>query len=239
MDGSEDDVLAFFEKHFSDAMPLLPTLLDDWFSRPTSPLCTVRCSPFNHGGAGERFTSLLWASFRSCLLCSFLVGFGDAALLIGDAAHAIVPFYGQGCNSAFEDCALLDDLWDTCGGDTAAIFREFSEKRKRHVDAIGDLAIEHYHELANKVTPPMSTQVWRAWNGWVESNYIFRKLVPAYTSLYHAVSFSHDGYDDARSKGVAAEEYLGKVSAVAAAGVVAAAGLAVAASALQRRQAAI
>jgi hypothetical protein len=168
-----------------------------------------------------------------------IVGSGDgAALLIGDAAHAIVPFYGQGCNSAFEDCSLLDELWDACGGDTAEIFHEFSEKRKRHVDAIGDLAIEHYHELANKVTPPMRTQVWRYWNSWVEDNYIFRKLVPTYTSLYHAVSFSHDGYDDARAKGIAAEEYLGKVSALTAAGVVAAAGLAVAASLLQRRQAA-
>lgn len=205
---TEDNVLSFFNQHFSDAIPLLPTLLDDWFSRPTSPLCTVRCSPFNHGGA---------------------------ALLIGDAAHAIVPFYGQGCNSAFEDCALLDDLWESCGADTAEVFREFSEKRKRHVDAIGDLAIEHYHELANKVTPPLSTQVWRAWNGWVEGNYIFRKMVPTYTSLYHAVSFSHDGYDDARSKGVAAEEYLGQVSAVVAAGVLAVAAMV----AVQRRQAAV
>jgi|EP01046_Picozoa_sp_COSAG06_P017713 kynurenine 3-monooxygenase len=71
--------------------------------RPTSPLCTVRCAPFNHGGA---------------------------ALLIGDAAHAIVPFYGQGCNSAFEDVSLLDKLWEEHKHDTAEVFRAFSDQRK-------------------------------------------------------------------------------------------------------------
>jgi kynurenine 3-monooxygenase len=90
-------------KHFSDAIELLPTLLTDWFARPTSPLCTVRCAPFNYGGA---------------------------ALLIGDAAHAIVPFYGQGCNAAFEDVSLLDELWKAHSNDTAEIFRAFSNQRK-------------------------------------------------------------------------------------------------------------
>lgn len=90
-------------KHFSDAIELLPTLLTDWFDRPTSPLCTVRCAPFNYGGA---------------------------ALLIGDAAHAIVPFYGQGCNSAFEDVSLLDELWEAHRHDTADVFQAFSAQRK-------------------------------------------------------------------------------------------------------------
>lgn len=63
----------------------------------------MRCAPFNYGGA---------------------------ALLIGDAAHAIVPFYGQGCNAAFEDVSLLDELWKAHNNDTAEIFRAFSNQRK-------------------------------------------------------------------------------------------------------------
>ena len=122
---TEVDVLSFFKEQFSDAIPLLPTLLKDWFARPVSPLCTVRCSPFNYGGA---------------------------ALLIGDAAHAIVPFYGQGCNAAFEDCVLLDELWKEHDGSTDAIFRAFSAQRKPHVDAIGELAVEHYHVSWNPIT---------------------------------------------------------------------------------------
>ena len=122
---TEVDVLSFFKEQFCDAIPLLPTLLKDWFARPVSPLCTVRCSPFNYGGA---------------------------ALLIGDAAHAIVPFYGQGCNAAFEDCVLLDELWKEHDGSTDAIFRAFSAQRKPHVDAIGELAVEHYHVSWNPIT---------------------------------------------------------------------------------------
>ena len=162
-----------------------PNLLQEWFANPTSPLCTVRCNPFNHGGT---------------------------AVLIGDAAHAIVPFYGQGCNCAFEDVRLLDQLWQEHGGNTARVFDQFSRQRKTHVDAIADLAIEHYHELANKVVRPLPQRVQLKVQAAVESSWFFQLCSPGYTSLYHAVSFSHLGYAEAQRKGVESEVWLQQVA---------------------------
>ena len=158
-----------------------------------------------------------------------------------------MPFYGQGCNAAFEDCVLLDELWKEHDGSTDAIFRAFSAQRKPHVDAIGELAVEHYHvscnpitavflavqkrrvaqgvplpqELANKVTPSWTTRAWRAFSGVVEESTIFRKAIaPGYTSLYHAVSFGRElGYADARKLGLASEEHLDRASMVLAGGL--------------------
>ena len=152
---TKEQVMKFFQRHFNDAIPLLPQLLEDWFRNPTSPLCTVRCNPFNYGGA---------------------------AVLIGDAAHAIVPFYGQGCNSAFEDCTLIAELWDEHNGDTAQVFAHFSSVRKQHVDAIADLAVEHYHELANKdVQPTLSFgRIKQRLDATVAANWLFRMVRHAY-----------------------------------------------------------
>ena len=118
---------AFFEDTFPDTMALIPDLEDEFFANPTGELGTVRSAPWNYG---------------------------DKALLIGDAAHAVVPFHGQGMNCAFEDCAALDDLVAAHGDDWETIFANLSELRKPDADAIADMALENYVEMRDTVRDP-------------------------------------------------------------------------------------
>jgi kynurenine 3-monooxygenase len=120
-------VLAFFGEQFPDALPLMPTLLEDFFANPTGALGTVRCSPWNYG---------------------------DTALLLGDAAHAIVPFFGQGMNCAFEDVVELDRCIDESGGDWKHAFAVCAERRKPNADAIADMALENFIEMRDRVADP-------------------------------------------------------------------------------------
>jgi kynurenine 3-monooxygenase len=127
-----DDAAAFFEREFWDAVPLLPTLADDYASHPVGHLGTVHCRPWS---------------------------FADRVLLVGDAAHAIVPFHGQGMNAAFEDCVVLDELIgrhaDARGGhDWPAIFAGFERERAPNARAIAEMALENYREMRDDVRDP-------------------------------------------------------------------------------------
>lgn len=118
------DVDRFFEKHYPDAIGLLePDFDDEFVSGPTGELGTVRCSPWY---------------------------LGDRALLVGDAAHGIVPFFGQGLNSGFEDCAVLWNLL-AAHHDLGHVFELFFDARKTNTDAIADLAVENFTEMRDKV----------------------------------------------------------------------------------------
>ncbi len=121
---TEEQVTAFFKEQMPDAYDMMPSLLTDFFSNPTSSLVTVRCFP--------------WVK-------------SDKVALLGDAAHAIVPFYGQGMNCSFEDCAVMDDCIEKYGMDWNKIFAEYQNLRKPNADAIADLAIQNYYEMADKV----------------------------------------------------------------------------------------
>jgi kynurenine 3-monooxygenase len=121
---TEELVTAFFKEQMPDAYDMMPSLLTDFFSNPTSSLVTVRCFP--------------WVK-------------SDKVALLGDAAHAIVPFYGQGMNCSFEDCAVMDDCIEKYGMDWNKIFAEYQNLRKPNADAIADLAIQNYYEMADKV----------------------------------------------------------------------------------------
>lgn len=123
---TKEDVLAFFKKDFPDAVSLMPTLAEDFFANPTGALVTVKCSPWNNG----------------------------TTVLMGDAAHAIVPFFAQGMNSGFEDCAVLNSLIKSDKPDWAGIFAEFSRLRKPNADAIADMAVENFFEMRDGVTNP-------------------------------------------------------------------------------------
>ncbi len=121
---TEKKMMEFFNAHFSDAVALMPTLAHDYFNNPSSSLVTVKCFPWS---------------------------VSDKVLLLGDAAHAIVPFYGQGMNCGFEDCVVLDQLMDQYGDDWKTVFTEFEQTRKPDGDAIGDLAISNFVEMRDKV----------------------------------------------------------------------------------------
>lgn len=124
---TKEKVKSFFEKTFTDAVPLIPTLEEDFFTNPTSSLVTVRCYPW----------------IRE-----------DKFALIGDAAHGIVPFFGQGMNCGFEDCSVLNDLMDVHGEDWKTILSEYQQLRKPDGDAIAELALNNFIEMRDKVADP-------------------------------------------------------------------------------------
>ena len=120
---SEASVNAFFQQHFADAALLMPQLAKDFLAHPTGIMGTVRCDHWSHQ---------------------------DQLLLIGDAAHAITPFHGQGMNCAFEDCRELDSLLQK-HDDWAEAFAEFDRSRHPNVNAIADMALENYEEMRDTV----------------------------------------------------------------------------------------
>ena len=121
------EVEQFFQSRFPDVVPLLPNLSENFFANPTGAMVTIKCSPWH---------------------------VHDRALLLGDAAHAIVPFFGQGINCGFEDCTVLLDLLDRCDADWKRVFREFEKSRKANTDAIADLAVENFVEMRDRVADP-------------------------------------------------------------------------------------
>jgi kynurenine 3-monooxygenase len=156
------EVETFFADWFADSLPLIDRLTEEFFENPTSHLVTVKCEPWNFGNA----------------------------LLIGDAAHAIVPFYGQGMNAGFEDCTLLDAMMDDWQGDWSGLFREFSRHRVKDGNAIAELAQRNFVEMRDLVADPM---------------FLLRKKiaanldgkVPAFMPVYSMVSFSSTPYSEA------------------------------------------
>lgn len=119
-------VAKFFHSRFPDAVPLMPNLADNFFANPTGAMVTIKCSPWHEG----------------------------RTLLLGDAAHAIVPFFGQGINCGFEDCTSLLELVDQYGADWQRVFSQFENARKINTDAIADLAVENFVEMRDRVADP-------------------------------------------------------------------------------------
>lgn len=119
-----EKVKEFFQLNFTDAFEMMPGLTEEFFGNPTSSLVTVRCFPWVRE---DHFT------------------------LIGDAAHAIVPFFGQGMNCGFEDCSVLDELIEKHKDDWKTILSEFQSLRKPDGDAIAELALNNFIEMRDKV----------------------------------------------------------------------------------------
>ena len=126
---SPELVHEYFNKEFPDVVEMIPNLADEFFTNPIGPLGTVKCSPWN--------------------------AFGKV-LLLGDAAHAIVPFYGQGMNASFEDVVVFDEILEKYvpsqpsqreGVNWEMIFKEYEALRKKDTDAIADLAVDNFHEM--------------------------------------------------------------------------------------------
>ena len=117
----------FFAERFADALPLMPQLRENYSGNPTGSMVTIRSAPWQVDGR---------------------------VLLLGDSAHAIVPFFGQGMNCAFEDCTVFLELLDRHGPDWARLFQEFEQARKPSTDAIADMALENFIEMRDRVADP-------------------------------------------------------------------------------------
>lgn len=124
---TKDDVQEFFQRVFPDVLPHMQTLTEDFFENPTGSLVTVKCAPWHIGG-------------QACLM--------------GDAAHAIVPFFGQGMNCGFEDCSVLDELLENSEEKWDEVFTRFHNMRKENTDAIADMAVENFIEMRDKTADP-------------------------------------------------------------------------------------
>jgi len=120
---TEEKAQEFFETFFPDIIPMVPDLAAQFLRNPSSPLMSVWMSPFH---------------------------FEDKALVLGDAAHAVTPFFGQGMNSSFEDACLLDELMDEFNDDIGKAFAEFSKRRVKSAHALTDLCIAHAKELGDE-----------------------------------------------------------------------------------------
>lgn len=168
-------VTAFFSRVFPDALPLMPQLETEFFENPTASLVTIRCFP--------------WAE-------------QDHTLLLGDAAHAIVPFYGQGMNAGFEDCTILNELLHQHGHDWGRIFRAFEDLRKPNTDAMADLAVYNFQEMRDRVADPRFLLQKK-----IESK-ISAQYPDKWLPLYSQVTFSSLPYAEALANGQAQEQIM-------------------------------
>lgn len=158
---TSEDVLAFFKEQFPDALPLMPTLTEDYNTNPTSSLITTRIYPWSYQ---------------------------DKSCLIGDAAHAIVPFYGQGMNAGFEDCSVLWELLDQHGEDWETILKTFQKLRKPNADAVSELALANFVEMRDKVADARFLERKK-----IEKD-LGKRYPGVFNSVYEMVSFSHTPY---------------------------------------------
>ncbi len=164
---TDDDVRRFFDEEFPDAVPLMPDLLEDFKTNPTGSLVTVRCAP--------------WV-------------YQDKVALVGDAAHAVVPFYGQGMNAAFEDCVVLDECLAEFPEDRQRAFAEYFQRRKVNADALADLALENFIEMRDKT----ASKTFRAKK---KLDHFLEAALPGfYLPLYTMVTFTRIPYAKAKRR---------------------------------------
>jgi len=164
---SDEEVSRFFEGEFPDAVPLMPNLIEDYANNPTGSLVTIRCAPWTYK---------------------------DKVALVGDAAHAVVPFYGQGMNAAFEDCVVLDECLAQFPNDRERAFSEYFVRRKKNADALADLAVQNFVEMRDKT----ASRVFRAKK---KLDHALEGLLPgAYLPLYTMVTFTRIPYAQAATR---------------------------------------
>ena len=172
------DVETFFEKNFPDSIEVIPMLTEDFFKNPTSTLVTMKCFPWTYR---------------------------DKVALIGDACHAIVPFYGQGMNAGFEDITILYEMMERYGEDWEMVFSEYEKSRKPNADAIAELSYRNFLEMSSKTA---------------DYKFLLQKKIEKVFSdrhpdkwipLYSRVTFSDRPYTEALAIGDLQNEIMQKV----------------------------
>jgi kynurenine 3-monooxygenase len=164
---TDDDIRRFFQEEFPDAVSLMPTLIEDFHNNPTGSLVTIRCAPW---------------------FCR------DKVCLVGDAAHAVVPFYGQGMNAAFEDCVVLDECLEKFLQNRERAFAEYFRHRKENADAIADLAIANFIEMRDKTAS-------RTFRAKKKLDHALEAALPGiYLPLYTMVTFTRIPYATAAKR---------------------------------------
>eukprot|EP01111_Echinosteliopsis_oligospora_P001212 TRINITY_DN1171_c0_g1_i3.p1 TRINITY_DN1171_c0_g1~~TRINITY_DN1171_c0_g1_i3.p1 ORF type:complete len:490 (+),score=138.09 TRINITY_DN1171_c0_g1_i3:45-1514(+) len=176
---TDDKVISFFKEQFPDVYEMMPDLMKDYNTNPTSSLITVQTYPWAEEGK---------------------------VVLVGDAAHAIVPFYGQGMNAAFESTLFLFDCISRNDGQLKKAYKEYQTIRKKDADAIADLALQNFIEMRDSVADP---------------DFVFNKKVEhaledkfpgRYTSMYELVSFSTTPYSEAQLRGQINQKLLAELT---------------------------
>lgn len=164
----EATLVDFFANYFPDTKEVIPDLVEDFFKNPTSYLVMMKCFPWTHAGN---------------------------VALIGDSAHAIVPFYGQGMNAGFEDITVLNNMISKYGDDWETIFRQYEISRKPDADAIAELSLRNFIEMSTKTA---------------DENFLLQKKIEKWFSdkhpdkwlpLYSRVTFSLHPYSEALALG--------------------------------------
>ena len=176
-----DKAEAFFQEQFADALELMPHFREEYSSNPAAAMVIVKCFPWT------------W---------------GDKVMLIGDAAHAIVPFYGQGMNCGFEDCSVFDELLVNHEGSWRDLMLKYEKARKANGDAIAELALRNFIEMRDKVADPGFLLQKK-----IEARFSERhpdKWIP----LYSMVTFSHIPYHEALMNGDRQEGIMREVMAL-------------------------
>ena len=164
---TDEQILGYFKEHFLDSVSLMPTLVEDYKHNPVGTLATMRCWPWSYAGK---------------------------VALLGDAAHAIVPFYGQGMNCAFEDCVTLTECLRRCDSDCTRALAEYERIRKPHTDAIADMALDNFVEMRDhtaSATFLLKKKFQHALHGLFPQTFI---------PLYNMVSFTTIPYAQARRR---------------------------------------
>lgn len=172
---TKEKVQSFFETYYPTLLPYIPHYQEEFFQNPVATLGTIKCYP--------------WQAYGK-------------VLLMGDASHAIVPFYGQGMNASLEDVRVFDETLEEYGSDWEKVFEIFQDKRKVNADAIADLAIDNFHEMRDHVD---------------DENFIRKRKIemqleqqfPDYYSKYSLVTFQPElSYEQAMKQGRLQDEML-------------------------------
>ncbi|HHB52767.1 MAG TPA: FAD-dependent monooxygenase, partial [Saprospiraceae bacterium] len=174
---SSSQINHFFKNTFPDFFELMPNIATEWGGHPLSSLAIIRCFPWANG----------------------------TTLLLGDAAHATVPFYGQGMNSGFEDCRILGEMMEEYRENWPVIFEQFQQERKANGDAVQDLSLHNYYVMRDFVGDPKFLLQKK-----IEADFS-AKHPDKWMPLYSQVTFSHIPYSEALTIGMRQDRIIKEV----------------------------